>query len=214
MEMDYQEWLGEKAAEKCVKNLKRHGFDAHYVSTGGDACKKILELVSDYETFGFGGSDTTRSIGLLEELTAKGKTIYDHWQKNLSKDEYLAIRHNQGRADCFFSSANAITVGGEIVNIDGAGNRVTAMTFGPKKVVIVAGTNKITPDLESALKRAREVAGVMRAKSLAKETPCAETGFCSDCNTPDRICNATLILHRRPSFIDITVILVNQALGF
>jgi len=214
MEMDYQEWLGEKAAEKCVKNLKRHGFDAHYVTTGGDACKKILKLVSDYETFGFGGSDTTRSIGLLEELTAKGKTIYDHWQKNLSKDEYLAIRHNQGRADCFFSSANAITVGGEIVNIDGAGNRVTAMTFGPKKVVIVAGTNKITPDLESALKRAREVAGVMRAKSLEKETPCAETGFCSDCNTPDRICNATLILHRRPSFIDITVILVNQELGF
>ncbi len=211
---DYQTWLWEKLAEKCLKNLKRHGFDAHYVASGAEAHDLILDMVSGFETFGFGGSDTTRGIGLLDTLKARGKTTYDHWLKGLSKEEYLDIRHNQGRCDCFFCSANAITVGGEIVNIDGAGNRVTAMTFGPRKVVIVAGMNKVVPDLESALRRARETAGVMRAKSLAKATPCAETGVCSDCNSPDRICNATLILHRKPSLTDMSVVLVNQALGF
>jgi len=210
----YQPWLWEKLGERCVKNLKKHGFDAHFVSTPDEAKGLTLSMVSDYDTFGFGGSDTTRSLGIIEKLKADGKTVYDHWQTGLTKEEDLEIRLQQGRCDCFLSSANAISALGEIINVDGIGNRTDAMTFGPKKVLIVAGMNKVTPDLESALTRVRDVAGPMRAKSLGKETPCAETGICSDCNSPQRICRVTVILHRKPVMTDISVILINTSMGF
>jgi len=214
MENDYQLWLWEKLGEKCVKNLKKHGFDAHFVSSPDAARDLILDMISDYDTFGFGGSDTTRSLGLMEALKAKGKTLYDHWQTGLTKEEDLQIRLLQGRCDCFFCSANAVTVTGEIINVDGIGNRTNAMTFGPKKVCVIAGMNKVTSDLESGLRRVREIAAPMRAKSLNMETPCAETGVCSDCNAPQRICRATVILYRRPMLTDLSVILINGSLGF
>jgi L-lactate utilization protein LutB len=211
---DYQTWLWEKWGEKCIENLKKHGFDAHFVATQEDARKLILKMVSGFESFGFAGSDTTRALGVIEELKSKGKTIHDHWQQDLSKEEDLDIRLKQGRCDCFLCSANAVSLTGEVVNVDGVGNRTSAMAFGPKKVIIISGMNKVTPDLESAIKRVQDIAGPMRAKSLDVDTPCAETGLCSDCNSPQRICRITEILHRKPMLTDVTVILVNQALGF
>lgn len=214
MENTFQTWLWEKRAEQCTRNLRNHGFDGHFVQSPEEARELALKMVSGYESFGFGGSDTVRALGLVDELKARNKAVYDHWQQGLTKDEDLDIRLQQGRCDCFLCSANAISATGEVVNVDGIGNRVNAMTFGPKKVLIVAGMNKVTPDLESALSRVREVAGPMRAKSLGMETPCVETGICSDCNSPQRICRITSILHRKPMLTDVSVILVNQALGF
>jgi L-lactate utilization protein LutB len=211
---EYQTWHWEKLGQKCVENLKKHAFDAHFADRAEDAAKLILDMVSGYDSFGFGGSDTTRALGILEELKAQGKTVYDHWQEGLSKEKDLEIRLEMGRCDCFFCSANAVSLTGEVVNVDGIGNRTNAMSFGPKKVVIVAGMNKVTHDLESAIGRVREVAGPMRAKSLGMETPCAETGTCNDCNVPQRICRITTILHRKPMMTDVSVILVNQDLGF
>jgi hypothetical protein len=197
-----------------VGNLKSHGFDAHFVQTKEEARSLLLNMISGYETFGFAGSSTTRDLGLVETLKAQGKTVYDHWQEGLTREEDLEIRLQQGRCDCFLCSANAISVTGEVVNVDGIGNRTNAMTFGPKKVVIVAGMNKVRPDLPSALKRIQDVAGPMRARSLGSETPCAETGICNDCNVPRRICRITTILHRRPSLTDISVVLINEEMGF
>lgn len=214
MKNNYQAWLWGKLGEKCVKNLKKHGFDAHFAVTEEEARSLALEMTSGYESFGFGGSDTTRALGILEELKTKGKTVYDHWQEGLSRQKDLEIRLEMGRCDCFFCSANAISITGEVVNVDGIGNRTNAMSFGPKKVVIIAGMNKVTHDLESAIRRVKEVAGPMRAKSLGMETPCAETGICNDCNVPQRICRITTILHRKPMMTDVSVILVNQTLGF
>jgi L-lactate utilization protein LutB len=214
MENNYQRWLWQKLGEKCVNNLKKHGFDAHLAEAAEDANNIILKLVSEFETFGFGGSDTTRALGLHEALKSQGKTIYDHWQTGLSKEADLEIRLLQGRCDCFFCSANAVSATGEIVNVDGVGNRTNAMSFGPKKVVVAAGMNKVTHDLESALNRVSEVAAPMRAKSLNMDTPCAETGICSDCNSPQRICRITTILHRKPMLTDVSVVLINEALGF
>jgi hypothetical protein len=213
-ESPFRSWLWEKLAKKCIQNLKKHGFDAHYVSGEQEARDLILEKISDYQTFGFGGSDTTRALGLSEALQTMGKTVYDHWQKGLSKEDDLEIRLNQGRCDCFLCSANAVAATGEIVNVDGIGNRTNAMCFGPKKVIVVAGMNKVTQDLDSAVRRVRELAAPMRAKSLGMETPCAENGLCSDCNAPQRICRITTILHRRPMLTDLSVVLVNRALGF
>jgi L-lactate utilization protein LutB len=214
LDKTYQNWLGEKLGERCVKAFKKHGFDAHFVSGVDEARILILDMVAECETFGFAGSDTTRSLGVLEALKSKGKTVFDHWQKDLSKEEDMEIRLQQGRSDCFLCSANAISATGEVVNVDGIGNRTSGMGFGPKKVIIVAGINKVRPDLDSALKRVWEVAGPMRAKSLSMATPCAETGVCSDCNAPQRICRITTILHRKPMLTDVSVVIVNQNLGF
>ncbi|MFC1824266.1 lactate utilization protein [Thermodesulfobacteriota bacterium] len=214
MEETYRTWLSQKLGQKCLEGLKKHGFDAHLVPDSVKAKDIILKMAAPYETFGFAGSSTTRSLGILEELKAGGKTIYDHWIEGLSREEDLALRFEQGRCDCFFCSANAIAITGEIVNVDGVGNRTNAMTFGPKKVIIVAGMNKVTPDLESALKRVNQIAAPMRAKSLNMDVPCAETGVCSDCNSPQRICRVTTILHRKPMLTDISVVLINESLGF
>ena len=210
----YKSWLWEKLAERCVKNLTGHGFDAHFVQTIEEARKLALEIVTGYNTFGFGGSSTVRALGILEELKARGSTIHDHWQDGLTKEQIFDIRLQQGRCDCFFCSANAVSLTGEIVNVDGVGNRTAAMSFGPKKVVVIAGMNKVTSDLESSLRRVREIAGPMRAKSLGIDTPCAETGICCDCNSPQRICRITTILHRKPASTDVSVILINRELGF
>jgi L-lactate utilization protein LutB len=210
----YQGWLWRKLGEKCLENLKKHGFDAHLVESVDEAKDLILKTVGDCETFGFGGSDTIRALGVMEELKRRGKIMYDHWQDGLSGEEDLEIRLRQGRCDCFLCSANAIAATGEVVNVDAIGNRTNGMTFGPKKVLIVAGMNKVAQDLEGALRRIREVAAPMRAKSLGMQTPCAETGFCTDCNAPQRVCRITTILHRKPMCTDITVILINRALGF
>jgi len=214
VEDNYQSWLGEKLGERCVQALKSHGFDAHFVPSAEEAKRLILERISGYESFGFGGSGTTRALGLPGALKAMGKTLYDHWQGNPVGEESHAIRLGQGRCDCFLCSANAVSATGEIVNVDGVGNRTTAMTFGPRKIVIVAGMNKVRPDLESALRRVQEVAAPMRAKSLNIDTPCAATGVCSDCNSPQRVCRVTTILHRKPMMSDITVVLINESLGF
>ena len=214
MEGNHNHWLWQKLGEQCVQNLKKHGFDAHFFDSVGDANQFVMDNVSHFRSFGFGGSDTTRSLGILENLKSIGKVIYDHWEQGLSREQDLDIRRHQGQADCFICSANALSVSGEVVNVDGIGNRTSAMTFGPKKVVIIAGMNKVTPNLDSAVRRVKEVAGPMRAKSLNMETPCAETGICSDCNAPQRICRITTILHRKPMRTDVTVVLVNESLGF
>jgi hypothetical protein len=214
MDQTFKNWLWQKKAEKCVEALKKHDFDACFVRDTAEAKELVLEMIKDYEIFGFGGSSTTRQLGIIEELQAMGKAIWDHWQDGLPMEDSRKIRMEQGRCDCFLCSANAISETGEIINVDGAGNRTNAMSFGPKKVVIVAGMNKVRADLHAALGRIKEVAGPMRAKSLNMDTPCAKTGICNDCNVPQRICRITTILHRKPIMTDISVVLVNQSLGF
>jgi len=210
----YHTWLWRKQGETCVKNLNKHRFDAHFVDTIDDARSLILKLFTGCQRFGFGGSDTTRFLALHDILKADGKTVIDHLEEGLSFEEQVNRRKQQAGCDCFVCSANAISMTGEIVNVDGIGNRTNAMSFGPGQVIIVAGMNKVTRDLDSAIKRVHDVAAPMRAKSLDMDTPCAKTGICTDCNAESRICNITTILHRKPMLTDISVVLINQALGY
>lgn len=212
--VDYNQWLGQKQAEKCVGNLNKHGFSALFFPNCAEARTYVLKTISEYNSFGFGGSDTTRKLDIIDTLKKEKKTVYDHWESDLSAKTSLKVRRNQSACDCFFCSANAISITGEIVNVDGVGNRTNAMSFGPGKVMIIAGINKLTMDIQTALQRVRDIAGPMRAKSLGMQTPCAETGICTDCNSPQRICRITTILHRKPMLTDVTVIIINEALGF
>lgn len=210
----YRKWLWKKKGEKCIKNLEKHGFDAHFTDNIEEAAALVMKMVSDFNSFGFAGSDTTRKLELPEKLKGLGKTIYDHWDPGMSPEENLDCRKQQIMADCLMCSANAISMTGEIINVDGVGNRTNAMSFGPKKVVIIAGMNKVAKDLDSAIDRIHEVAAPMRAKSLGIETPCGKTGICADCNDPMRLCRITTILHRRPLMTDLSVVLINESLGF
>lgn len=207
-------WLLEQRAHRCVDNLNKHRFDAHFLATGGEVAARVRPFLEAAATVGFGGSDTVRALGLPALAEDMGKALFDHHRPGLTYDETLALRKGQQGCDLFFTSANALSETGEIVNVDGIGNRTSAMAFGPARVVVVAGMNKIAPDLHGALRRIREVAAPMRAKSLGVETPCAVTGVCSDCNAPMRICNITTILHRKPMLTEVTVLVVGEELGF
>jgi hypothetical protein len=211
---DYRNWLNQAKGDKCIENLRKHDFDALFCQTSSEAEQLIVQMTQDYTTIGFGGSDTTRSLGLPRKLAAKGKIILNHNDESLSPEDSLRTRKEQSMTDCFICSANAVAITGEIINIDGVGNRTNALTFGPQKVIMIAGVNKLVPDVQSGIQRIKAIAAPMRAKSLNMNTPCTKTGICSDCNSPMRICRITSILNRKPFMTDITIIIVNEELGY
>jgi hypothetical protein len=150
----------------------------------------------------------------LERLEAQGNVLLNHWKPGHTQEEVIQIRKAQMTCDLFLCSANAITMNGEVVNIDGVGNRVNASVFGPGKVIMVAGYNKIVEDVPEAIKRIKNVASPLNARRLNIDVPCAKIGKCVDCNSPNRICRAVVIHERRPTLTDILIILVGEELGF
>ncbi len=200
--------------DNTIKSLEKHGFGAKYFDTPKEAADYILTEAKPLKTVGVAGTHTVRATGVVDALEAEGKTLFDHWKHKIGTPEELECRKNQMTADLFLSSANAITQTGEIVNRDGAGNRINSMTFGPKKVIIVVGINKITPHLDGAIDRIESVAGPVRAISLSRKTPCVKTGNCEDCDSPERICRITSIIHRKPMMTDLTVVIIGQELGY
>ena len=207
-------WLKGQRGKKAVEALRKNGFESQYISDGKTACAEVLNLIPKDAKVGVGGSMTMRQIGVMDTLEKKGNVIYDHWKPGLSPEDVLKIRRAHLTCDVFLTSANAVTMEGMLVNTDGAGNRVGAMMFGPGKVIVVAGVNKVVNDLHSAFRRIKEVATPQVVKDMGLEIPCAVTGFCSDCNSPMRACRATVILERKPFFSDIHVLIVGEDLGF
>ncbi len=216
--IEAREWYDKQNVDRTLKALRRNGFEALYASDKREAVSVVLEMVPVDALVGLGGSVTLRELGIPEALKARGHRVADHWEareKGTLTGEILEIRRQQLNSDIFIiTSTNALTEKGELVNIDGGGQRVAAMIFGPRKVIIVAGVNKVARDLEDGIHRVRNVAAPMNAKRLNLRTPCAVTGVCSDCESEYRICNVTTILHRRPRNTDITVVLVGERLGY
>lgn len=215
MTEDLINWTHEQKCLKAVESLGKHGFTALYCSTPQDAAEYIIAGAADAVTVGFGGSMSIVSLGVEQLLREQGKEILNHSSPGLSLDERLVILRRQLTCDLFLSGCNALTLNGELVNIDATGNRVGAMLFGPRKVIVVAGRNKLvdgTP--HDAIERVKAWATPPNAKRLNFKTPCSATGFCSDCNSPDRLCRVTAIIDRKPRFTDIHVLVVNAELGF
>ncbi len=209
-----KQWWVEEQARRVVDKLMAHDFGALYVKTKEEAVQEILKSVKPHQKIGVGGSVTIRQLGILEELEKQGYTLYDHWKPGIPKEESLEIRKSQMLSDLFLSSVNAITLHGELINIDGIGNRVNSMVFGPKKVILVVGYNKIVEDVQEGIKRIKNVASPLNARRLNVDVPCAQIGRCVDCNSPHRICRVIVIHERRPSLTEILVILVGEELGF
>ncbi len=214
MEREITEWYVEQISKHVVEALKKNGFNAYFVKSGKEAVNKVLELIPKNAKVGIGGSATIRELKIPDILAEKGCEVIRHDVPGLSPEEQFQIRRRELLADVFLASANAITLDGKIVSMDGTGNRVAAMAFGPKMVILVAGVNKVVKDLEDAIWRIKNVAAPMNAKRLKRNVPCVKDGMCKDCNTPDRICNILLVLEKRPSLTEYHVILVGEELGF
>jgi len=209
-----EEWRYETIGKSACEALKRSHFDARFVRKGEEALEIVASFVKPGMTVGFGGSMTLRAIGAPDKVKALGAVILDHNAPGLELEAKLDILRAQLTSDLFLSGSNAVTLEGDIINVDGNGNRVAALAFGPKKTVVVVGANKIVRDLDEALERIETVASPMNNKRLEKPNPCAKTGTCEDCRGETRICRAYQILRRRPSLSDFTVIVVGENLGF
>jgi hypothetical protein len=184
------------------------------VPTKEAAKQKILDLIEGSNSIGIVGSMTVVELGVLEEMEKDGKELLNHALATLSPDEKMAVRRKQLTCDCLICSTNAVTMDGKLVNVDGAGNRVSAMIFGPKKVIVVAGINKITKDIDAAMERIEMYAAPMNNKRLKYANPCIKAGICMDCTADTRICNVTTILRKKPMFTDINIIIVGEELGY
>ena len=197
-------------AQKVIKGLESRNMSGYYAADKEEALKKALELIPEGSSIAMGGCMSAREIGLTDAVKS-GK--YDFIDRDKAEDKRAAMLASYD-ADIFLSSANAITEDGIMVNIDGNSNRVSAIAQGPKKVVFIVGMNKVCNDLDSAMKRARNVAAPINAQRFGLSTPCSETGACFDCKSPDTICCQFLITRYSRHEGRIHVILVNDNLGF
>lgn len=211
---EFKNWHNETIATKTVAALVKNDFQATYCQTGQEAVEQILALIPLAGTIGVGGSWTVGDLGLLDKLETRGHTIFNHGLPDLSAEDKMEMRRKQLTCDVFLTGTNAVTIDGKLVNTDGVGNRVAAMIFGPKKVVIVVGVNKIVKDIVEAEKRIKLYAAPINNKRLNTPNPCIRTGECMDCQGPTRICNVTTILNKRPMLTDIHIFVIGEELGF
>lgn len=202
----------EDVVKRTIEALEKNGMKTAYFDNSDSAVSYLMESIKEEATVGIGGSMTVKSLGIPEKLIDRGNKVYFHWLEGTPEGMDEA-RKNASRADVYLSSTNALTEAGQLVNIDGLGNRVSSMIFGPKKVYIVCGVNKITKNLDAAIQRIKDNT-YKNARRLKLDTPCAFTEKCSDCRSPQRMCSVTTIIDRRPYKTDFEIILIGQELGY
>jgi len=208
----------EARIEETLKNLRANNFDAKSAENKAAVKEMILGSISKDAVVGAGDSATIRQIGIIEELENRSVRVLNPFTRELTSDPTKTeVRDNISRqmfsCDILLAGTNAVTTDGKLVNIDAVGNRVASMIFGPRKVFIVIGKNKIVKDVDEALYRIKNLIAPFHARTKEFATPCAKTGKCSDCNAPRRICSVITIMEKRPWRTDISVILVNEDLG-
>jgi L-lactate utilization protein LutB len=208
------EWHNETLGKAACAALEKNGFEARYAEDGASALDMILACVKPGMKVAFGGSMSLQAIGAPAKVAEKGAVVLDHNAPGLSPEAKGEIRRQELLCDLFLSSSNAVTLEGDIVNVDGNGNRVAALAFGPKKTIVVVGINKIVPDLDAALDRIETHAAPMNNKRLGLPNPCTKAGVCMDCEAPSRICCIYQVLRRKPHAADFTVIVVGERLGY
>lgn len=211
--MNNREKRNQRMAEKLIKNLKQRHFEAYYCATAAEAVVQVSALIPDGSSVTWGGSMTIRSIGLTQTLHQRPLTVLDRDEAK-DREEAQRIYHEAFNCDYYLSSVNAMSEDGVLVNIDGNGNRVAAITYGPKKVIFVVGLNKVAQDVNSALSRARGTASPINARRFDINTPCQIDGLCHNCKSPDSICNYIHFLRNSHPAGRHTVVLVGEDLGY
>ena len=203
----------EKRGAQLVKNLKKRHFDAVYCKTKEEALQQALAWIPEGSVVGWGGATSAMQIGLMDAVNAGNYIAIDRDQCKTAEEREQAAR-NCMSADVFLTGANALSLDGEMVNIDGVGNRVGAIIYGPKSVIVIAGMNKVADTLENAISRARTVAAPINQQRFQLNNPCTLTGTCADCKSETCICNHIVITrHCRPAG-RIRFVIVGEELGF
>ena len=211
--MTPQELRNERLAKTVIKNLQRRHIEGFYCPTAEEAVKKVSELIEDGSSVTWGGTMTVRDLGIPQTLKNRGTLEVLDRDLVETPEEKQAMYLKAFSADVYLSSANAISEDGIIVNIDGNGNRVAAITWGPKKVIFVIGLNKVAQTVEAALARARSTASPINAARFDIKTPCQVDGVCHNCNSADSICNYVHFLRNSPRGRH-TVVFVGEDLGY
>jgi len=207
--------VSSEIVQKVIESLKKNEMEALYFPTAREAREEVMKRIPPEVTVGIGGSVTLRQMGLLEALEKRGNEVFNHWKEGLSKEDRQAVAKKQQRADFFVTSTNALTQDGKLVNVDATGNRVTSMIFGPGKVIVVTGVNKIVRNLNQGMARIKKAVAPQNCRRRKDPTPCAEDLVCHDCDTPARLCRVTTIIERKPWGVkEFTVILVGEELGY
>ena len=205
----------EQVAKKIIEQLEKRGMEGSYAANAAQARDEIMAMIPQGSTVYRCGSMSAVSMDLWPRVAKiPGVQVIDPFQPGLSFEDSLEPRRKGLLADVMITSTNAITLDGKLVNLDGLGNRVAAMIFGPKKVILIAGMNKVVPDVETAMARTKNYAGPVNAMRMNIPTPCAENGICVDCKTPARICNIWTVIERQRLKGRIHVKLVGENLGY
>ena len=199
--------------QKIIKELESRNMEGYYAESGEEALKLALDMIPEGSSISWGGSVSIKEIGLQQAVCQGNYKIYDRDATNTPEERRQVMIDAYG-CDYFITSTNAITSTGELVNVDGMANRVSAIAFGPKNVLMIVGMNKVVKNVEDAISRTRNEAAPVNAQRFGIDTPCVKTGVCFDCKSPDTICCQTLITRYSKIKGRIKVILVNEDLGF
>jgi hypothetical protein len=214
MDTHQQEW-NEKAARQIIKQLEKRRMEGSFAPTAAQAKSEVLAMIPERSKVFRCGSMTAVGMGLWEEIAGlPGVELIDPYKPSLSPEEGLELRRKGLSADIMIASTNAITLDGKLVNLDGMGNRVAAMAFGPKKVILVVGMNKVAADVDSAVARVKSYSAPVNSMRLGLENPCTATGLCSDCSSEKRICNIWSITEGHMVKNRIHVKLIGEDLGY
>lgn len=200
-------------AENVIKGFKKRNIEGYYVKDSEEARNKVIELIEENSSISWGGSITLKDIGIFDKLKSGNYKLLDRATAETA-EEKEKIYHKALGVDYYLMSSNAITQTGKLVNIDGTGNRLAALMYGPKNVIIVAGMNKVAADEETAIKRASNQAGPANAVRLDRDTPCTRIGYCTKCHVDDTICSHTVITRFSHPEDRMKVILVGEELGY
>lgn len=207
-------WIMEKRIERTIKALKDNNMNGYLVNSKEELLDKIKEICKEGELVSFGGSITLFETGVIDFLRNGNYNVLDRYKENLTPEDTKELYRKSFYADTYFSSTNAITEDGELYNVDGNGNRVAAMLYGPDKVIVVAGVNKIVKDVDEAINRNKQICAPANTKRLSIKTPCQVTGTCMDCKSPQRICCEYTLIKRQKTSGRMHIIFLNENLGY
>lgn len=211
--MDYIKTRNDLLGATLVENFNKRFFESYYCSTKEEAKNKALSLIEEGSSVAWGGSMSIHECGLLDEIKGGNYVLIDR-DKAKTQEERQDLMRQAFSADTFLMSANAVSQQGELINIDGLGNRVAALCYGPEQVIVIAGLNKVAPDLDSAIKRARSVAAPINTQRFNLDTPCTKKGACYDCISNDCICAQMVITRISRPKNRIKIIFCGENLGF
>ena len=207
-------WVNEKKIEKTINNLKKNNINGYYVKDNDELINLIKDIAKEGEVVSVGGSMSLFESKVIELLRSGRYEFLDRYKENLTQEDIKEIYRKSFFADTYFASPNAIHDEAIVANVDGNGNRVAAILYGPDKVVLIVGVNKIVKNIEQAVSRNRAISGPANAKRLNLSTPCIKTGQCMECNSEDRICCEYTVIKRQKNPKRMHVIFINDTLGF